>query len=111
MDETKMLELSDDALDSVSGGLQPASPKGSGTPDDPYVVAGRRWAVGDRVQLDNHPVGDIPCNEYWDVYGIVTAVHIRTDRIFPQVYLDLILSCCGAKIYDYSTDNCSNLSR
>ena len=39
-----MTELRDDALDVVSGGLQ-AVLCGSGTPDDPYEVAGAKWAL------------------------------------------------------------------
>ena len=37
-----MIELRDDALDVVFGGLQ-AVLCGSGTPDDPYEVAGAKW--------------------------------------------------------------------
>lgn len=74
-----MIELRDDALDVVSGGLQ-AVLCGSGTPDDPYEVAGAEWAVGDRVRLDFHPVGDVPCNEFWNVYGRIDAIAYKTKK-------------------------------
>lgn len=111
MEEKKMIELSDDALDAVAGGLWAPVNYGSGTPDDPYEVAGEKWAVGDQVRLDCHPVGDIPCKNFWDVRGRIDAIHIETVAVHLNAYLDLTLSCCGAKIYRYSASSCTNLSR